>query len=292
MLYVNDPSVVVGKHQNLLKEINAQWCYKHNIKLARRLSGGGTVFQDSGNINFSFIKNSPNPEKLNYQKFTYPIVDALVSMDLDVQYSDRNDILLKGSKISGNAMHISKNRALCHGTLLFNSDLKDLSSSLKNKTDHYIDKSINSVPSPVINISEFLTESLTKDIFIEKLFQCVIATLESPKVHPLINTEINEIDKLVKEKYSAWDWIYGYSPKYLFRNQLNLNNEIVEIELVVEKGIIIGINSNNKDIKNLLSKYLVNVKHDYSSIKEICMYKEFSGHFPDNSEDNFCCLFI
>lgn len=291
MLYLNDRCVVVGKHQNLLKEINAPWCYKHNIKIARRLSGGGTVFQDHGNINFSFIRNCSNPEKLTYQRFTYPIINALISYGLDVQYSDRNDILLKGFKISGNAMHISKNRVLCHGTLLFNSDLKDLSASLKSESTNYIDKSIKSVPSKVVNISEFLPESITIDSFIEMLFKSINDSLDSPNKSTLNKSEIDAINKLAKEKYSSWDWNYGYSPKYLFLNSVNHNNKMVEFEFSVEKGIIKSINSDNKEINGLFSKHLTNVRHDYVSLKEACS-NEISEYFHYYSVEDFCDLFF
>lgn len=292
MLYINDPSVVIGKHQNLLKEINSPWCYKHNIKIARRLSGGGTVYQDHGNINFCFIKNCTNPEKLNYQNFTYPIIKFLVSMGLDVQYSERNDILLKNSKISGNAMHISKNRVLCHGTLLFNSDLKYLSASLKNNKDHYIDKSIKSVPSEVTTISENLTVSLTRASFVEKLFKYVKENLESPEEYSLLNIETDEINRLVKEKYAVWDWIYGYSPKYQFRNQLNWNNKLVEFELSIEKGLIKCINSDDRNIKSLFSGYLTNIRHDYASVKEACISGKLTEHFGNYSDEDFCKIFF
>jgi lipoate---protein ligase len=292
MLYINDPSVIVGKHQNLLKEIKASWCYKHNIKLARRLSGGGTVYQDQGNINFSFILNCPSLDKLNYQRFTYPIIKALISLGLDVEYSDRNDILLKGSKISGNAMHIFKSRALCHGTLLFKSDLKDLSASLKNNADHYVDKSIPSVPSKVVNISEFLTEDTTEDIFIEKLFQYITEFLDSPQKYILKEFEIEKINKLGKEKYSSWDWIYGYSPKYLFRNHFSLNNKMIEFELNVEKGIIVDANSDNGNIKSLLNKHLIGVRHDYESLNEAYTFTKFADDFQCYSDDDFCNLFF
>jgi lipoate-protein ligase A len=189
-------------------------------------------------------------------------------------------------------MHISKNRVLCHGTLLFNSDLKNLSSSLKSNKDHYTDKSIKSVPSKVTTISENLPESFTKLLFVEKLFQYVNENLESPKVSSLLNIETNEINRLVEEKYSVWDWIYGYSPKYLFRNQLNLNNKLVELELNVEKGLIKCINSDDRNIKSLFSGYLTNIRHDYASVKEACISGKLTEHFGNYSDEDFCKMFF
>ena len=129
VLYINKPSIIAGKHQNILGEIDAQWAREHNIILARRLSGGGTVYEDDGNLNFSFICNCPNLEEISYKRFTYPIILALSSLGIIAEYSGRNDLLLVNRKISGNAMHIYKKRVICHGTLLFNTELKNLSAA-------------------------------------------------------------------------------------------------------------------------------------------------------------------
>jgi len=288
MVYINQPSVVVGKHQNLLKEINAPWCYKHNIILSRRLSGGGTVYQDQGNINFSFILNCPTLDKVNYKKFTYPILQSIKSFGLNVQNSDRNDILLNDLKISGNAMHIFKNRVLCHGTLLFKSDLKNLKTALDNNGERYIDKSIKSVSSKVVNIAEFLPKDITENYFIEKLFQNTIDFLDNPKNYSLTTRESQEIKKLANEKYSTWDWIYGYSPKYLFRNKFYLNNEIIEISMSVEKGVILETNSGDENINNLINNILINRKHDYKSIESLFTDKKLNDFFQGYSVEEFC----
>jgi lipoate-protein ligase A len=288
MLYINEPSVVVGKHQNLLKEINTSWCYKHNIKLARRLSGGGTVYQDSGNVNFSFILNCFDLEKVNYQRFTNPILLSLKLLGLDVHYSSRNDILLKESKVSGNAMHIFKNRVLCHGTLLFSSNLSNLSSALKNNGDRYIDKSIKSVPSKVTNLSEALKECITLDSFVDKLFKNVVEILDYSEKCTFSGIDLQEIKDLQKNKFCTWEWIYGYSPKYLFRNNIALNNKIAEFEMNIEKGIIKEIHSTEGAINILFNKYLSNNKHEYNCLKKIFIDEKLSNYFPEYTAEDFC----
>ncbi len=288
MVYINPPSVVVGKHQNLLKEINVPWCCKHNITLSRRLSGGGTVYQDLGNINFSFILNCPNLEKVNYKRFTYPVIKALKHLGINAENSDRNDLLINNLKISGNAMHIFKNRVLCHGTLLFKSDLKDLSSALKNNGDHYLDKSIKSVPSRVVNISDFVSKDLSENHFTEQFFNKTIESLDYPKVTSLSSTETDGIKKLSDEKYSTWEWIYGYSPKYQFRNKLNFEDQMTEFSIGVEKGIIREINAENISLNNLLNSILHNTKHDYNAIKSLFINKGLNDIFPGYSPEDFC----
>lgn len=292
MLYINRPSIVAGKHQNLLGEINSAWARKNNITLARRLSGGGTVYQDHGNLNFSFISNCPNLEEISYKRFTRPILLALKSLGLDVEYSGRNDLLLQSRKISGNAMHIFKKRVLCHGTLLFNAELKNLSSALNNKPVRYIDKSIKSISSKVVNISEYLPKTMTMNEFTTNIFEETCKNINSPTLYSLNVSDIDEISKLANEKYSSWDWIYGYSPKYVFRNELFLNSQSVKIELFVEKGIIKSYNMEEKDKLNgditSLFNQLINAKHGFHPLMEKLSENTLMNSIPGFSAEDFC----
>ena len=292
MLYINKPSVVVGKHQNILKEINGRWSHEHNIILARRLSGGGTVYQDQGNLNFSFISNCPNLEKINYRKFTAPIVKTLNLLGIKAENSERNDLLLDGMKISGNAMHIHKNRVLCHGTLLFNSNLKDLSIALKNNPDKYIDKSIRSVSSKVTNISEYMTGSMSINDFTDEVFHKTMSFLEVPVKFSPTEDDISECKKLSYEKYSTWDWIYGYSPKYVFKGKIQLKKEAVDFELKVEKGIIKNIEFVNNGVSDLIFNVLRNVRHDYDTLKSIFTTEKIQDILPLYSLDELCLEFF
>ena len=281
MLYINNPSIVAGKHQNILSEINAAWAREHNIILARRLSGGGTVYHDQGNLNFSFITNCPNLEEISYKRFTYPIVQALKSLGVNVEYSGKNDLLLNERKISGNAMHVFKKRVLCHGTLLFNTELKNLSIALKNSPEKYIDKAIKSVPSKVVNISDCLPKAMSMNDFTSIIFKETCKNLKSPTPYKLDESDKSEIERLSKEKFSTWDWIFGYSPKYIFRNKLTLFDQAVEFEINVEKGIIRNYNLGGNDKINgditFIFNHLLNEKHDVSTLlslfkKEVRMY--------------------
>jgi lipoate---protein ligase len=292
VLYINNPAIVAGKHQNLLGEINTEWVRAHKIILARRLSGGGTVYQDEGNLNFSFISNCPNLEDISYKRFTFPIVLALKSLGINAEYSGRNDLLLNNKKISGNAMHIFKKRVLCHGTLLFNAELKNLSSALKIKQDRYFDKSIKSIPSKVVNISEFLPNSLSMCEFSNMIFAETLKYLDSPIPYKLNETEESEIRRLSQEKYSTWEWILGYSPKYIFRNEIFLNGQIVKFELNVEKGIIRSYNFMDNDHINgditFIFNHLLNSVHDFKALIELLTNAELKNLLKDISVEEFC----
>jgi lipoate-protein ligase A len=296
MLYINNPSIVAGKHQNLLGEINSSWVREHNVILARRITGGGTVYQDHGNLNFSFIFECPNLENISYKRFTLPIVLALKDLGIKAEFSDHNNLLLENMKISGNAVHIYKKRVLSHGTLLFNTELKSLSSALKNNPDRYIDKSIKSIPHEVVNISESLNPPLTMTEFVENMFDKTCKRLVAPVNYTLSKSDINEIVCLSNEKYSTWNWIFGYSPKYVFSNEFVLSGQSVKFRINVEKGLIKsysleeGENTNKQIV--LFFDSLINVKHDYQTILAISSKCFLTNFISGISAESFCDQFF
>jgi len=292
LVYINEPCIVVGKHQNLLSEINLQYALDHNIKLARRISGGGTVYQDLNNLNFSFIHNCANLEKINFTKFTNPILEALREMGLDVLFSGRNDLLVDSQKISGNAMHIFKTRVLSHGTLLFNTDLNQLSAALKIQPQKYIDKSIKSVRSKVTNISNYLTSPKTIIEFRQTLFQIITDKYTNPNFKPITNQEAELINQISKSKFETWEWIYGYSPKYIFQNSISVPNLKVKLEMQVEKGIIKLVKTNIDFPQNAQFQYifdtLLNVRHDKKSILDLLTNDPKITSIPNFNIPEFC----
>ena len=270
MLYINEPCIVVGKHQNLLSEINLPYSIENNIKLARRISGGGTVYQDSNNLNFSFIHNCPNLDQISFEKFTTPVLNALKEMGLNVQFSGRHDILIDDKKVSGNAMHVYRKRVLSHGTLLYNADLKQLSNALKTDPHKYLDKSIKSVRSKVTNISGYLPNFVPMEQFCEQLFHNILNQMTSPYIGDITLEETELIQKIAFAKFEIWNWIYGYSPKYIFQNSLKLSNELTPFELKIENGIIKSVNVVSPDqVYKHAFELLREVKHDYYAIKEV-----------------------
>ena len=292
LVYINEPCIVVGKHQNLLSEINLQYTQKHNVKLARRISGGGTVYQDLNNLNFSFIHNCTNLEQISFTKFTNPILEALCEMGLEASFSNRNDLLIDSKKISGNAMHIFKARVLSHGTLLFNTDLNKLSAALKNQPQKYIDKSIKSVRSKVTNISNYLEYPKTIDEFMQIFFQIITGNYTNPIINQLTNQEAELINQISKSKFETWEWVYGYSPKYVFQNSFTVLNLLVNLELHVEKGIIRSVKTNidTPQLTDLQYVFyaLLNVKHDNQSILDLLENDPKINSIPEFNIPEFC----
>ncbi|NOR73849.1 MAG: lipoate--protein ligase [Draconibacterium sp.] len=270
MLWQSKDTIVVGKHQNALGEINCRFVRKNNITVARRISGGGTVFHDAGNVNFSFIKNVKSPAEISFKQFTLPVVNALAKLDIIATTSGRNDLLIEGKKISGNAEHIFKNRVLHHGTLLFNSDLKNLGQAIKVVPIKYQSKAVQSNRSEVVNISSFLKQKLGIIEFIQFLIDVQLENDENT-FYELNENDIQKTEILANEKFKTWDWNFGYSPKYTFKNEVELKGKILKIELDVKKGIIekstISGDYLSNEIVNELRIQLQNRRHFFEDIK-------------------------
>lgn len=233
-LWQSEKAVVSGKHQNILGEINYEFCKNNKIQIARRLSGGGTVFQDAGNLNFCFIQNLKNDlsKAINYPHFLDPIKKALLQQGIETTYSTRHDLLFQEKKISGNAQHIDQKlkRVLHHGTLLLQSDLQNLGRALKPAGD-YQSIAVKSVRSSVTNI---LSEANQIPNFIEKL-KLYFLQQEGYQDYILTPTELSQIEDLKKIKYQTEKWIFNYSRKYAVRKHLN---EHSTLSFEVENGQI------------------------------------------------------
>ncbi|WP_075603848.1 lipoate--protein ligase [Saccharicrinis aurantiacus] len=264
-LYINSKSIVVGKHQNTLSEINYNYVIQNNIPVVRRLSGGGTVFHDKGNINFCFITTGAKRELINFKKHTQPMVDFLKSININAHLGGRNDILIEGSKISGNACHVFKSRVMHHGTLLFESELSALTNSLKNDPLKFKDKAVKSVRSKVTNIKSHLKDELTVDEFVKGLAK-FISENYSAEYKTLNNEEGDIINTLSNDKYNTWDWNFAYGPKFELKKRIKGNNgKRFEISMKVNKGIITDakLKGNSKDQKMIeaIETTLQNTKH-------------------------------
>ncbi|RFM20443.1 lipoate--protein ligase [Clostridium botulinum] len=239
ILWQNEPTIVIGKHQNTLKEINMNFVKDNNINVVRRNSGGGAVYHDLGNINFTFITKYNEKHLLDFKTFTNPVVYSLGKLNVKAELSGRNDILIDGRKISGNSQHIYKDRFLHHGTLLFNSELENLVKALNVDNDKILSKGIESIKSRVTNIKEHVKEDISmekfKEILIENIF---IWNKNSLKEYNLTNDHINDIEKLMEEKYMTWQWNYGHSPEFNYRNSKRFQGGKLEVLLNIVEGHI------------------------------------------------------
>jgi lipoate-protein ligase A len=270
MLWRSKPTVVVGKHQNALAEINHDFVRTHQIPIARRLSGGGTVFHDLGNLNFTFIRNVEKIQEVNFKVFTFPIVEALKILGVEAYTTGRNDLLIDGKKISGNAEHIHKNRVLHHGTLLYNSQLDALKGALKVDLSKFEDKAVQSNRSEVTNIAPYLPEPMRVEDFGNLLFSEISKQLTNSQLYTPTEGDLAAIQKLSDEKYRTWEWIFGYSPRYRFTNKLETENGEIQIGLLVEKGLLVEVavsGSITAELSHKIAEVLLGCRHDLIAVK-------------------------
>ena len=292
MLWRNRPSIIVGKHQNTLAEINIDYVKENNIDVVRRLSGGGAVFHDLGNLNFTFIKNVNKEGNLvDFKKYTQPVIAVLNHLGVDAKFEGRNDIMINGRKVSGNAEHVFKRRVLHHGTLLFSSVMADLSQALKVNPLKYQDKGVKSVRSRVTNISDHLPHKMSVIEFHDKIFNFMVDSEEDAILYEYTPEDIKNINQLVEKKYKTWEWNFGYSPKYNFEKLIRTNGGNLEIHLNVEKGIIVDLKIfgdffGEKDIVEI-EKLLINKKHHEKEIRQILEKIDFKKYFHNISITEF-----
>ncbi len=241
LLYLNQPCIVVGRHQNTFEEINYPYVLKNNIPVYRRISGGGTVYHDSGNLSFSFITRYDKKKFNNYAYFNRPIIKALHSLKIPAELNGRNDIVIGEKKISGNAQFTSLNRMVSHGTLLFDAKLDTLSVALKQPPYQVTSRAIKSVRSPVTNISDYLRKPIDMSRF-KKLIREFLFGKDNPvPVYSFSEAEWEEIRNLAETKYRTWEWNFGESPPFRLEKRAQIGNEKVEVKLDMEKGKIVSL---------------------------------------------------
>jgi lipoate---protein ligase len=238
LFYINGPSIIIGKNQNTIEEINTEYVEKNGIHVVRRLSGGGAVYHDLGNLNFSFITKDDGESFHNFRKFTEPVVNALRKLGVNAELSGRNDLLAEGRKISGNAQFSTRGRMFSHGTLLFDSEIESVVSALNVKKDKIESKGIKSIRSRVANISEFLSEKVTIEEFRTLLLRNIFEGMDEIPEYVLTEQDWEKIREISKERYQNWDWNYGKSPKFNLQHAHRFPVGQIDVRFVVNKGFI------------------------------------------------------
>lgn len=268
ILSKNSPSVIIGKHQSPHIEVNTRFVTENNIPVIRRISGGGTVYHDHGNLNFSFIVNSTEGHQVDFQKYTKPIVNFLISKGIAARFEGRNDLRVNGYKISGNAEHVFRNRVLHHGTLLFNASIDALESSLRKDASCYSSKSVRSVPAGVTNIKGMISNIDNVDDLMNEMMNYFIVNLPDAHILYMDGNENNEAMSLAGEKYSTWDWNYAYGPEYYFFKTFNFRYQKVSCRLYVREGTIRESILEGHHLLKSLQSNLTGVRHMPGDVSE------------------------
>ncbi len=275
LLWQNSPTVVIGKNQNAFTEINMEVLEKSNVKIARRITGGGAVYHDEGNVNYSFIAPNAKTEGIDFSRYAEPILNALKTLGLTATLSGRNDILVGDKKISGNAQHRVGSRVLHHGTLLYSSDLEFLSSVLKVDKEKLTSKAVKSTRSRVENIKNLVTSKMDVSSFIGYLSSYIIKRY-NPEILPIIdNAEIQEIynrNKSIGWLFPDRDMVSKYTKsvknRYEFGMvclQLSMNNGV--IESVKIEGDFFGVLNAQELEKHLSGVTITELKNKLSTVK-------------------------
>lgn len=241
LFYINSPSVIFGNHQSPFQEINFEMASQKGIQLIRRISGGGAVYHDAGNLNFSFITDF-GEEKLDYlKKLLQPLLVTLRHLGVPVERTEKNNIMVDGKKISGNSQHANMRRMLSHGTLLFDSDLQILRQVLQSKLDILRSRAVASIPSSVTNISDWLAGSLDFGTLLTELKAGLSDSFGELAEVQLPSADWGAVHQLAEEKYRSWEWTYGRTPEFTARHKLQFESIEVEIHIHIKKAIIEGI---------------------------------------------------
>lgn len=296
LFYINEPSIIIGKNQNTVEEINADYVEENGIHVVRRLSGGGAVYHDLGNLNFSFLTKDDGDSFHNFKKFTDPVVKALQKLGVPAELSGRNDILANGRKISGNAQFSTKGRMFSHGTLLFDSEIEHVVSALNVKKEKIESKGIKSIRSRVANIREFLNEPLSMEQFKEMLLSYIFDGKDEIPRYTLTEDDWKKIHEISKERYQNWDWNYGKSPSFNVQHSHRFPVGQVDIRLEVKKGIIqqckiYGDFFGVGDVADI-EEQLKDVRYDRASIDEALQNIDLKHYFGNIERSEFIAFIL
>ena len=235
LLWQNSPSVIVGRHQNTWEEVDTAWLAERGLPVVRRNTGGGAVYHDLGNLNFSFMEYAPERGKVDFARYLEPVCAALARLGVEARLTGRNDLEAGGRKISGSAQSLRAGRVLHHGTLLVALNFEDMVAALIVDPEKYRSKGVASVRARVANISESWQPGSTMDDLRAALAACC-APESVPRDVP--EDALREAGRLAEEKYRTWEWNFGHSPAFSERRRRRFPWGLVDVLLDVRKGVI------------------------------------------------------
>ena len=285
MLYCNLPAIVVGRFQNTFEEINPTFTNQQGINIMRRISGGGAVYHDLGNLCFSFIYTGTAAETIDKSKLARPVAEALSRLGIQVELSKRNDMFLAGKKFSGNAMALSRHKLLYHGTLLFDADLEILTQALIRPAGRIESKGIQSIRSEVTNLKPYFSPEIEIGQFKQALIRELLNNL-SPRFYEPTRQDLSAITDLAQKKYLNWDWTIGSNPPSSLRRTCDLSAGILEIHLELETGrimqCILGAQWLDPVFLHEVETRLTHVRYELDDVREALDSYPVSPHLKES----------
>lgn len=287
------PTLMIGRFQNTIQEINSQFVRENNIDIVRRNSGGGTIYTDENCWQFSFItwKNSGNVK--DFRDFTRPVVSALKTLGVDAEFSGRNDLMVGEKKFSGNAQFGLKNRFLHHGAILFDTNLDNLVKALNVGDEKIVSKGIKSVRERVTNIRQYFNDpNITSTSFRDKMISLLKQDMDTLKISEV---DLKEVEKIEKDKFLSWDWNFGNSPKFNISKSRRFEGGKLEVLLNVKNGIIIECSMFGDFFCSgeisVVQNSLIGVKYDRNDIlKALVSVDDSTKFYLISIEDLLSCI--
>ncbi len=269
ILGINSPSVIIGKHQVAHRETDTRFVTENNIPVIRRLSGGGTVFHDTGNLNFTFIRQSEVGKQVDFRKYTRPVLDFLTAIGVDARLEGKSDLKVNGLKISGNAEHVHRNRVLHHGTLLFSASMPMLSNSIRKDTSCYSSRAVTSNPAKVTNLGTMLPSFDNIETFRTEMMRFLSGNLPASVPCQLSQTEREQAENLAASKYKTWEWNQAYGPEYTFSNCFTINEKKHSCSIFVKDGIICNFSLEGSEEMEAASRTLTGCRHMVRDVQQV-----------------------
>lgn len=283
ILWINEPAIIIGRHQNTIQEINKEFIDKNGIHVVRRLSGGGAVYHDLNNLNYTIISNNTQEGAFDFQTFSKPVIDTLAKLGVKAEFTGRNDLEINGQKFAGNAQAYYKGRMMHHGCLLFDVDMSVLGQALKVSKDKIESKGIKSVRARVTNIVDHLSDKITVQEFSDAILAQVKEEYPEMDEYVLSDAELLEIQAMRDNQFATWDWTYGKAPEYTIERGVRYpagkittyaNVENSTIKSVKIFGDFFGV----KPVDDI-EKMLEGVRYDYKDVLAALKTVDTSQYF-------------
>lgn len=290
ILWINEPAIIVGKNQNTIEEVNTEYVKQHNIHVVRRISGGGAVYHDHNNLNYTIISNEEKGAEFDFKTFSQPVIDTLADLGVNAEFTGRNDIVIDGMKICGNAQAYLRGRVMHHGCLLFDTDLSVLSKALEQPKDVIKSRGVKSVRSAVSNILPHLPQKITVDQFSANLLEKMRQEFPEMVEYKFSDQELKDIEVARSTKFGTWDWNYGNSPKFDIERHSRFAAGKIDVHIDVRNSIIKDIKffgtffGNNADLFEIENQ-LVGTKYSTEDVRERLSHLHFNNYFAGFSLD-------